>query len=83
MEVLEQLAADGYWRVRKVVAQHPQAPTEALNLLRRAGADRKLREIGHAPESLTGAERERLWSWGPYGRQLLAAHSDTNARQPE
>ena len=45
-----------------------------------AGADVELQEVGRAPEALTLAEQERLLTWGPYARQLLAVHPDTLRR---
>lgn len=76
-EALEQLIGDAYRTVRQVAAEHPSVPEEVFQLLRRAGADEKLRTVGCMPEPLTEEERDRLFAWGRYGRHLLATHPDT------
>ncbi|MGM0705296.1 MAG: hypothetical protein ACQETP_05190 [Bacteroidota bacterium] len=76
-EALEQLIGDEYRTVRQAAAEHPSVPEEVFQLLRRAGADEKMRTVGCAPESLTEEERDRLFAWGRYGRHLLATHPDT------
>ena len=76
-EALEPLVRDKHHEVREAAVTNPSTSKEVLKLLHKAGADKKLRHVGCAAESLTEAEREQLLACGPYGRRLLAAHAGT------
>ena len=80
-EALRVLAGDAVPEIRTAVASNPATPMELLNLLRKAGADENLLEVGGKPKTLTKAEREFLFDLGPYGRLLLAAHPETSAKR--
>jgi len=77
VSALRRLATDKNDSVRKIAADHHRIRT-FLDLLRRAGADAELQQVGQAPEDLTKEERAHLLEMGPYGRRLVAAHPGTS-----
>ena len=78
LPALQWLATDADAGIRKIVAEN-SAASEVVAFLCRAGANRKLQKVGCDPNPLTQAEQERLMTWGPYGRWLLAVHPGTSS----
>lgn len=78
LPALQCLATDADAGIRKIVAEN-SAASEVVAFLCKAGANRKLQKVGDDPKPLTQAEQERLMTWGPYGRWLLAVHPGTSS----
>lgn len=79
--LLETLATDARPEVREAAARRLPEDHDLMELLRKAGSRAHLAErVEGAPGSISEAERQRLLKAGPYGRELVAAHSTTEER---
>ena len=78
-DALVALACDDAFWVRREAARNSETPRWVLNLLVRAGADPDLRgHSGQVDPHLRPGELRRLVECGPWARDLVAAHPNTD-----
>lgn len=78
--LLQQLACDESYWVRRQAARNPALPSETLGLLQRAGATRDLRGFATPDPTLPPEEIESLLPRGKFSVQLAARHPSTPPR---
>lgn len=77
---LAALLCDENLFVRRGALANPQAPSNVIDLLVRAGASADLRGKGEADPAVSPEELEHLATLGPFGRELSAAHPNSPGR---